>query len=125
MSWEDIALLKASCPGATFRYRFTLYGKEVDLDTEKLDFRGVQISDNGDALYPVLTCMNRCSYLDMDSTGVSDAALEKIRDLFPQTKVVWRIWFGENYSVRTDTERILASKPTVGGMIYDLSLIHI
>ena len=119
IAWEDIALLKATCPNVDFHYRFTLYGKEVDLDTEKLDFRGVPVSDNGDALYPVLSCMNNCSYLDMDSTGVSNEALEKIRDLFPQTKVVWRIWFGEYYSVRTDAERILASKPTVGGMIYD------
>ena len=117
--WEDIALLKATCPGVQFHYSFSLYGKDVDLDTEKLDFRGVEIHDNGDALYPVLSCMNRCSYLDMDSTGVSNEALEKLRELFPQTKVVWRVWFGENYSVRTDVERILASKPTVGGMIYD------
>ena len=123
LSWEDIALLKASGPNADFHYRFTLYGKEVNLDTETLDFRGVEVTDNGDALYPVLSCMNHCRYLDMDSTGVPNEAMEKIRDLFPQTKVVWRIWFGENYSVRTDTERILASKPTVGGMIYDASVL--
>ncbi|MCR5576267.1 MAG: hypothetical protein K6F56_04590 [Oscillospiraceae bacterium] len=119
LGWEDIALLKASAPGAKFSYRFTLYGQELDLDAEKLDFRGIQIDDEGAALYPVLSCMNRCTVLDMDSTGVSDGALTAIRDLFPQTKVVWRVWFGDCYSVRTDTERILASKPSVGGMITD------
>ena len=119
LSWEDVALLKASAPDARFAYRFTLYGQELNLDAEKLDFRGKEIRDEGAALYPVLGCMNACKVLDMDSTGVSDAALCAIRDLFPQTKVVWRVWFGENYSVRTDTERILASKPTVGGMITD------
>ena len=119
LGWEDIALLKASTPEAKFSYRFTLYGQALDLDAEKLDFRGTQIDDEGAALYPVLSCMNRCTYLDMDSTGVSDEALAAIRDLFPQTKVVWRVWFGDNYSVRTDTERIYASKPSVGGMITD------
>ena len=119
LAWEDIALLKASIPDARFSYRFTLYGRELDLDAEKLDFRGVEVDDEGAALYPVLSCMNHCTLLDMDSTGVSDEALSAIRDLFPKTKVVWRVWFGENYSVRTDVERILASKPSVGGMITD------
>ena len=62
---------------------------------------------------------------DRDYCGVSNEAMAQIRDENPNVEVVWRIWFGENYSVRTDVERILASKPTVGGMIYDLSLIHI
>ncbi len=121
--WADIALLKSVRPDVRFHYSFTLYGKDVTLDTEKLDYRGVEITDNGDALYSVLSCMNNCTYLDMDSTGVSDESMERLRDLFPQTKIVWRIWFGEYYSVRTDVERILASKPTVGGMIYDASVL--
>ncbi len=121
--WADIALLKSVRPDVQFHYSFTLYGKDVTLDTEKLDYRGVKIPDNGNTLYSVLSCMNRCTYLDMDNTGVSDESLERLRDLFPQTKIVWRVWFGENYSVRTDVERILASKPTVGGMIYDASVL--
>ena len=122
--WEDIALLKAARPDVQFRYSFTLYGRAVDLDTEKLDYRGIRISDNGDALFKVLSCMNHCSYVDMDSTGVSYQSLETMRKLFPQTKIVWRVWFGENYSVRTDVERILASKPSVGGMVEDASVLR-
>ncbi|MBQ9686933.1 MAG: leucine-rich repeat domain-containing protein [Oscillospiraceae bacterium] len=121
LTWADIAQLKSSCPNAHFSYRFTLYGREVDLDTEELDYRGVAVGDDGDALFEILPCMNNCKLLDMDSTGVSDARMAQLRDLCPQTKVVWRIWFGELYSVRTDAERVLASKPSVGGMIYDAS----
>jgi hypothetical protein len=95
----------------------------VDLDTEKLDYRGVKVGDNGDRLFKVLSCMNRCSYVDMDNTGVSYQSLERMREEFPNTKIVWRVWFGDNYSVRTDVERILASKPTVGGMIDDASVL--
>lgn len=122
--WEDIALLKATRPDVRFRYSFTLYGRAVDLDTETLDYRGIRITDNGDALYKALSCMNHCTLVDMDSTGVSYQSLEEMRKLFPQTKIVWRVWFGENYSVRTDVERILASKPSVGGMITDASVLR-
>ncbi len=119
--WEDIALLKSSCPDADFRYSFRLYGRDLDLEAEKLDFRNAEVDDNGAALYSVLACMNHCTYLDMDGTDVENEELAKLRDIFPETRIVWRVWFGTNYSVRTDVERILASKPTVGGMIYDSS----
>ena len=124
LDWQDIAMLKAAAPDAKFSYSFTLYGQELTLDSEKLDFRGTQVKDNGEALYSVLACMNNCTYLDMDSTGVEDKVLGDLRTLFPQTEIVWRVWFGENYSVRTDAERILASKPTVGGMITDASCLQ-
>ena len=122
--WADIAQLKASCPNAHFSYRFNLYGRALDLDAEELDYRGVQVDDDGAALFEVLPCMSRCRLLDMDNTGVSNEAMAALRELCPQTKVVWRIWFGELYSVRTDAERILASKPSVGGMIYDASVLQ-
>ena len=119
LSWTDIAQLKAARKDVSFQYRFRLYGQEHSLSDETLDFRGVPVEDEGEALYSILPCMDNCRTLDMDSTGVSDEALVKLRDLFPQTEVIWRVWFGELYSVRTDTERIRASKPSVGGMIYD------
>ena len=121
LPWSDIALLKASRKDVDFHYTFTLYGQEHTLSDETLDFRGVPVDDEGQALYPILSCMDHCRVLDMDSTGVSDEALVKLRDLFPDTQVIWRVWFGELYSVRTDAERILASKPSVGGMILDPS----
>ena len=123
IAWEDIAMLKSNCPNVQFHYSFTLYGKAVDLDTEKLDYRGTRVSDNGDALFKVLSCMNHCTYVDMDNTGVSYQSLEELQKRFPNTKIVWRVWFGDNYSVRTDAERILASKPSVGGMIEDTSML--
>lgn len=124
LEWKDIAMLKAAAPNAKFSYSFTLYGKELTLDTEKIDFRGIEADDKGEALYSVLACMNNLKYLDMDSTGVEDNVLGDLRKLYPQTEIVWRVWFGENYSVRTDCERILASKPTVGGMITDASCLQ-
>ena len=122
--WADIALWKDKCRDVQFRYSFTLYGRRVDLDTETLDYRGIPIRDNGNALFSVLSCMNHCTLVDLDSTGIADSSLEELRSRFPDTKIVWRVWFGENYSVRTDVEKILASKPTVGGMISDASVLR-
>ena len=122
--WADIALWKDNCRDVQFRYSFTLYGRRVDLDTETLDYRGIPIRDNGNALFSVLSCMNHCTLVDLDSTGIADSSLEELRSRFPDTKIIWRVWFGENYSVRTDVEKILASKPTVGGMISDASVLR-
>ena len=61
--------------------------------------------------------MPRLERLDMDSCGLSNSRMREIRDALPQTEVIWRVWFGDNYSVRTDVKRILASMPTRGGNI--------
>lgn len=124
LSWEDIGLLAAACPKAKLNYRFSLYGQELSLDAESLDFNHTPMDDEGAAIRQILPLMKNCTYLDMDYCGVSNEAMAAIREENPNVDVVWRIWFGENYSVRTDTERILASKPTVGGMIYDGSVLQ-
>ena len=124
LSWEDIGLLAAACPGATFDYSFSLYGQELNLNAQSLDFNHTQIEDEGALIRQILPLMRSCTYLDMDYCGVSNEAMAVIRDENPAVEVVWRIWFGENYSVRTDTERVLASKPTVGGMLYDASVLQ-
>lgn len=124
LSWEDIGLLAAACPKAKLNYRFSLYGQELSLDAESLDFSHTPMDDEGAAIRQILPLMKNCTYLDMDYCGVSNEAMAAIREENPNVDVVWRIWFGENYSVRTDTERILASKPTVGGMIYDGSVLQ-
>ncbi len=120
----DISAIHASCPDAELDYSLTLYGHEINLNAASLDFRGTKISDEAAALTEALPLMTRCTYLDMDNTGVSNETLAKIREQFPNIDVVWRVWFGTNYSVRTDVERILASKPTVGGMIYEASVLQ-
>ena len=121
---SDLSAIHEACPDAELDYRFALYGHEINLNDSALDFRGTEISDEAAALSEVLPLMTRCVYLDMDNTGVSNEALAKIREQFPKIDVVWRVWFGTNYSVRTDVERILASKPTVGGMIYDAGVLQ-
>ncbi len=124
LGWDDISMLAKACPNAVLDYSFSLYGQELNLNAESLDFNHTEISDEGEEIRQILPLMRNCTYLDMDYCGVSNEAMAQIRDENPNVEVVWRIWFGENYSVRTDVERILASKPTVGGMIYDASVLQ-
>ena len=120
LDWEDIGLLQETFPDVKLKYVFNLYGLDVELENTQINLSHVPVEDGGAAVKEAMAHMPNLVYLDMDSCGVSNQDMAAIRDAYPDVKVVWRIWFGEwdVYSVRTDVERILASKPTVGGEIY-------
>ena len=115
----DIAKLQKACPQAELRFQLELFGTTVSLSDTVLDLNHIKMDDEGAAVRSVISAMPRLKTLDMDYCGVSNEAMAAIRADFPEVDVIWRIWFGENYSVRTDTEKILASKPSVGGTLYD------
>lgn len=117
LSWADIVKLSGACREAKLDYTFSLYGYPTNLDAEEINLSHVPVDDNGETVISALRCMKNCKKLDMDYCGVSDLRMEEIRNMFPEVEVIWRIWFGTCYSVRTDTERILASRPSVGGML--------
>lgn len=119
LSWEDIAALVQACPAVDFEYYFTLYGLQFTLLDSVMDLNHINISDGGALVYRVAACMKNLKTLDMDFCGVSSEQMAVIRDAYPNTKVIWRIWFGDGYSVRTDVEKILASKPSAGGLVRD------
>lgn len=119
LAWEDIGTLQAANPNADFAYSFSLFGKSLNTLDETLDFNHITMDDGGAAVRSILPYMRNCTYLDMDFCGVSNEDMASIRDDFPNIKVVWRIWFAEEYSVRTDVIKILASKPSIGGVVND------
>ena len=126
LSWEDIGYLQAACPDANIKYSFKLYDKQIDLQNTQLNLSHADIPDQFDgmpALRQALDHMPNLTYLDMDSCGISNEDMAQLQAEYPHIKVVWRIWFGSahNYSVRTDVEMILASKPTVGGFIDEVN----
>ena len=113
----DVHALYTAYPELEIRYTFTAFGKELDFYTDKLDFNHIKMEDQGKEVREILSCLPSVTFLDMDFCGVDDEHMAAIRDDFPDVKVVWRIWFGTQYSVRTDVEKILASAPQVGGML--------
>ena len=120
-TWEQIRAMELAAPQAEFSYRFTLYGKEFSLDDAEIDINHTPVEDNAALLRRVMPCMPRLRYLCMDTCGVDDEHMAALREDFPEIEVVWRIWFGGGkvYSVRTNVEKILASKPTWAGEMTD------
>jgi len=119
LSWDSVYALVQACPQVDFDYSFSLYGRPCKLDDREIDLSYMQLGDNGAQLVQAARCMKALEYLDMDSCDVPQEIMVQIRDSLPGVKVVWRIWFGDAYSVRTDVEKILASKPSVGGILGD------
>ena len=107
--------IAAAAPKAVLDYGFTYWGVPVNLKDSMLNLSHVPINDEGVSLMAILPLMRNCVGVDMDSCGVSNDALGYIQSLFPDVNIVWRIWFGTGYSVRTDVETILASSPSRGG----------
>lgn len=119
ITWADLTALQSACPNAEFAYSFKLYGQDVSTATEELDFSYTELPDKGAALKEALPFMPKCSFVNMDSCGISNEEMGELQAAFPDKKIVWRIWFGNCYSVRTDATKILASKPSVGGALDD------
>ena len=117
LSFEDIALLQSACPEAHYEYSYTLWEQKISINDESMNFSHIPMDDQGAAVRAAMPVMKNCTFVDMDFCGVSNENMAKLREDFPDTKFVWRIWFGTGYSVRTDVEKILASKPSKGGAI--------
>lgn len=119
LSLSDLGPLQQACPQADFSFDFELYGHSFNSCSSEINLRYVKVKDEGAAVFEAMKYMPRLELLDMDSCGVKDENMAKIRDAYPDVKVVWRIWFANSYSVRTDVERILASKPEIAGCLID------
>ena len=109
LSWSDILSVIQAAPQAEVLYRFCFFGREFTTLDEEMNLEYSQMTDEGAAVREILPCMQNCRWLNMDSCGVSSDTMAQIRRDYPEMQVDWRIRFGENCSVRTDVERILAS----------------
>ncbi len=115
LSFGLVSAMQKACLSAEFNYSFTLYDQTFTTADTEMDFRGVRMYDKGAAVMEALSCMPKMECLDMDNCKVADEDMAKIRDAYPNVNVIWRVWFGDNYCVRTDVEKILASMPSAGG----------
>ena len=119
LSLEQAMDIARALPETVVAYPFTIYGEETDLSATELVLYHIRIDDEGEQVRQVLPCMHACTWLDMDSCHVSNEAMASIRDENPEVEVIWRVFFGDNYSARTNVTKILASMPSQGGRIDD------
>ncbi|MBO5555638.1 MAG: hypothetical protein J5927_00485 [Oscillospiraceae bacterium] len=119
LSLDNALALGDAAPQAVLSFPVSMYGKDFNLADDGLDLNHIAISDQGGGVRKILPYMRACTYLDMDSCGVSNEDMAVIRDENPNVEVIWRVNFGTDYSVRTNVTKILASKPTKGGILYN------
>ena len=117
VTWDQIAAIGSACPNAVLDYGFTIWGVSANMADPMLNLSHVKMNDEGASVRSILPYMRNCIGVDMDSCGVSNDAMKQIQRENPKVSVVWRVWFGTGYSVRTDVIKILASKPSRGGAI--------
>ena len=121
-SWEEILALREAAPDVKIDYNFTIFELPFTLEDEEVDISYHPVRENWPEILSIAKCMPNLKTLLMDSCGVGNEDMATIRDALPDTEVVWRINFGATYSARTNVVKILASKPSLGGVLYDSDL---
>lgn len=129
---ENVRQLCEACPDVFFNWKFLLYGRVVSTGEERLEYVNCsQIGDEGiDNFRRVLPSMGRLSYLLLDNCGTTSENMARLRDDFPEIKVVWRVWFGRygqcgdgvwaTYNCLTDAEKVWATGNCRDDTTYDL-----
>lgn len=103
LSVTDVKTLMDTFPEVSFQYSFDLFGQEVSTDTERVEFVGKNIGNEGaETIRQALAIMPKCTYFKLEDCGLSNEVLGGIQTDFPDTKIVWRISFGGQYSLLTD-----------------------
>ena len=115
ISLEDATRLSAAYPLLNLSYQVDLFGQQIGLDAERLEFENLKLDEEDlEQLRALLPAMHKLNYLKLDDCGFSNDDMAALRDDFSNIKVVWRVHFG-NYHCLTDTEMIWAT----GGSVND------
>ena len=105
LSTSDVKKLQNAMPNVVFRFNFELFGQTIATDAERVEFVDVQIGNEGEqAIRDALDMLPNCTYFKLDNCGLDNEVLAGIRDDYPNTKIVWRVFqHNENRSWLTDT----------------------
>lgn len=106
LSPKDVKKLMDAMPGVFVDYSFELYGKTLSTSDERIEYIKVRIGNEGvEKIREALDILPNCTYFLLDDCGIDNKVMGELRDDYPDTKIVWRIYI-INYSVLTDTEMI-------------------
>ena len=100
MPREQLLALKTAYPDIMLKAEVELAGEILSTEAEELDFNNKLISDY-DQFYETLALFDHLSRVEMCDCGLSNELLGALRDAYPNTKFVWRIYLGRK-SLRTD-----------------------
>lgn len=110
LSLSDIKTLMSAAPEVQFNFAFELFGQTILSTAETVEFVDVQIGNEGEeAIRSALDLLPNCTYFKLDNCGLDNEVLAGIRDDYPNTKVVWRVFqHNQNRSWLTDTTVVRA-----------------
>ncbi|MBQ2854801.1 MAG: hypothetical protein IJE81_04950 [Oscillospiraceae bacterium] len=128
LTLEDVSALNEALPGVLLHYSFDFYGVAVATTDEEVIVKGITVDDDNfqEKLRLTLSVLENCDRFVLDCRGpydklwkhIDNETLAQIREEYrDQTKLVWRIYFGEGGSSLTDAEVIRA----VYGLVDDNS----
>jgi len=102
----DVKNLMDVLPGVAMDYSFNLFGKTVSTADERVEFKNQHIGNEGiPEIRAALDILPNCTYFLLDNCGISNEVMAQLRDDYPDTKVVWRVYWAYFHAL-TDVEMI-------------------
>ena len=109
----DVKNLMVVMPDVAMDYSFQLFSKTVTTADERVEFINEYIGNEGiPQIRAALDILPNCTYFLLDRCGISNEVMAQLRDDYPDTKVVWRVYWGPKYHDLTDVEMIRS----IGGL---------
>ena len=106
LSTVEVKALMDAMPGVAVNYSFDLFGQRVSTTDEVIAYEDVSIGNEGETqIRQALDILQSCTYFKLDGCGVDNEIMAQIRDDYPGTKVVWRIYL-KHFNMLTDTEML-------------------
>lgn len=107
LSKADVKNLMEQLPDVRFHYTFDFFGTTLSTSDETVALKDVKIGNDGESeIRAALDILPHCTYFKLENCGIDYDILASIRDDYPNTKVVWRVDFGGQYSLLTDEETL-------------------
>ncbi len=93
LSLEQLRALQETLPRVCFAYRFELFGQTVSTEDERIEYVRIPIGNEGvPELRRALAVLGNCRYFLLDNCGIDNELLAALREEFPATKIVWRLY---------------------------------
>lgn len=100
MERERLLELKAAYPDLIIKAEVELAGEMFSTEAEELDLNSRKIRDY-EQFFETLVLFDHLAKAEMCDCGLSNEQMGALRDAYPDTKFVWRIYLGV-WSLRTD-----------------------